>query len=107
VTCDIVSFLKSRNNAIEAWKLEGYTPLDELEKEYELTHEYLFHSGLMVKTNHWTDRPFFRPYRLSVQGRLLMAEVEELSLILIKPGCLEKLFLICMAETVSYQKHRD
>jgi len=32
-----------------------------------------------------------------------MAEVEELSLILIRPECLAKLFLICMAETVGEQ----
>jgi len=44
VTCDIVSFVKSRDNAIEAWEMEGYTPLDELEKEYGLTQEYLFKS---------------------------------------------------------------
>jgi len=86
--------------------MEGYTPLDELEKEYRLTQEYLFQSGLMVELKYWTDRPFFRPYRLSARGKLLMAEVEELSLILIRPGGLEKLFLTCMAETVRYQKDR-
>ena len=96
----IIPFMQSREHAIRAWKLEGYTPLDELEAEYGITHEYLFRAGLLIKTDIWSDRPGFRPYRLSERGRRLMAEVEELSLILIRPECLAKLFLICMAETV-------
>ncbi len=96
----IVEYVEARNNAIKAWKLEGYTPLDELEEEYGLTCEYLFQAGLMVEKKTVRISPPSYPYRLSVRGRLLMAEVEEFSLILIRPECMAKLFLACMAETV-------
>jgi len=103
----IVEYVEARNNVIKAWTMEGYTPLDDLKEEYGLTCEYLFQAGLMVEKKTVRISPPSYPYRLNAQGRLLMAEVEEFSLVLIRPECLAKLFLICMAETVGHQKQRD
>jgi len=103
----IVEYVEARNNAIKAWTLEGYTPLDDLKEEYGLTCEYLFQAGLMVEKETVRISPPSYSYRLNAQGRLLMAEVEELSLILIRPECLAKLFLICMAETVCEQDQTE
>jgi len=88
----ILQFFEGRKNAIEAWKLDGYMPMDDIEREYGLTVDDLFHAGLMVEKNFWTDLPSY-PYTLSKPGRLLLSEDKEYSIILIKRGCLEKVFL--------------
>jgi len=67
----IFGFFEGRKNAITAWKLDGYIPWDEVEKEYGLSVKDLFNAGLLVKRGrYWRDLPFY-PYLLSDLGRPL------------------------------------
>jgi len=105
--CGIVNFVYGRRSARKAWRLEGYTPLDDLEKEYGVTCEYLFQAGLMAEKTIRRVSPPSYPYKISERGRLLMTEDEEYAIILIRPGCIEKVFLTCMAESIRDQNADD
>jgi len=92
----IFGFIEGRKNAITAWKLDGYIPWDEVEKEYGLSVKDLFNAGLLVKRGrYWRDLPFY-PYLLSDLGRLLLSEDDFYAIFLIKKGCLEKVLALCL-----------
>jgi len=92
VSSGIIPFLEGRDNAIKAWKMDGYIPLEEVQQEYGITADDLFHAELLLKKGYWRDLQCY-PYKLSKQGRLLLSHDEQYDIILVKKGCLEKLFL--------------
>jgi len=88
----IISFLDGRDSAIKAWKMDGHIPLEEVNEEFGISADDLFHVGLLIEKGHWTDLQCY-PYKVSSQGRLLLSHDEQYDILLVKPGCLEKLFL--------------
>jgi len=88
----IIPFLDGRDSAIKAWKMDGHIPLEEVNEEFGITADDLFHAGLLIEKGHWTDLQCY-PYKVSSQGRLLLSHDEQYDILLVKPGCLEKLFL--------------
>jgi len=92
----IIPFLEGRNNAIKAWKADDYMPLEEVQQEYGIIADDLFDVGLLVEKGYWSDLQCYR-YKPSKQGRLLLSYDEQYDIILIKHGCLEKLYLTVQA----------
>jgi len=92
----IIPFLEGRNNAIKAWKTDDYMPLEEVQREYGITADDLFDAGLLVEKGYWSDLQCYR-YKPSKQGRLLLSHDEQYDIILIKHGCLEKLYFTVQA----------
>jgi len=92
----IISFLEGRNNAIKAWKTDDYMPLEEVQREYGITADDLFDAGLLVEKGYRSDLQCYR-YKPSKQGRLLLSYDEQYDIILIKHGCLEKLYFTVQA----------
>ena len=95
----IISFLDGRDSAIKAWKVEGHIPLEEVKEEFGIKEDDLFHAGLLIEKGYWSDLQCY-PYRVSGQGRLLLSHDEQYDILLVKPGCLEKLFLAVKKQNI-------